>query len=154
MALDFEEPVNKVRVLIPDLVALPDPADPDGPKSTIFTDDEIQAFISLGGETTYGLKRAAAYAMVAIANTENLILKKIVSQDQQTDGPAVAKQLIASAATLFEQAAAEEKLALAAIEMAIASENLFAVFPVSTTVPVRPEGTNEDRYVYGLGGIY
>lgn len=154
MALDYDEPVAKVRVLIPDLVQLPDPADPAGTRSYIFSDDEIEAFLSLTGDTTYGIKRAAAYAMVAIANTENLILKKIVSQDQQTDGPAVAKQLIASAALLFERADAEERSALAVAEQILNAEGFYGVFPIPTGIPIHPEGTNEDRYIYGLKGIF
>lgn len=131
---DLTEDVGRVRKYIPDLIQLPDPADPDGAKSYIFSDDEIQAFLDdeTGGGlldvTSWRVRRAAAWAMIAIANSENLILKKIVTQDQQTDGPSVAKQLIAAASMLFDQAKAEED----AINAIGVSEGFMAVYPEQT----------------------
>lgn len=112
--VDLTSDIGRVRKYIPDLVPLGDPADPDAEGSFIFSDEEIESFLS--DETVDGalpvtasrVRRAAAWAMIAIANNENLILKKITTQDQQTDGPAVAKELRASAEALFKQAAADE----------------------------------------------
>lgn len=107
---DLTTPVGRVRKYIPDLVQLPDPAHPSGDKSFIFSDEEIESFIAdetADGAleaTSYRVQRAAAWAMIALANSENLILKKIVTEDQQTDGPAVARQLIAAAQVLFDRA--------------------------------------------------
>jgi hypothetical protein len=110
--INYTNPIGKVRKYIPDTVPLPDPADPTGPTSFIFSDEELQSFLddeTQGLEVkVYHIRRAAAWAMIALANNENLILKKIVTQDQQTDGPAVAKALVASAAQLFERANADQ----------------------------------------------
>lgn len=129
--VDFSSEVGRVRKYIPDLVPLADPANPDGPKSFIFSDEEIESFIAdetgdgLLDTTSWRLRRAAAWAMIAIANSENLILKKLVTQDQQTDGPAVAKALIAAASLLFDKAKAEED----AMNAPSVTEGLTAVFP-------------------------
>lgn len=134
--VDFSDSIGKVRKYIPDLVRLPDPGDPDSPPSFLFTDEEIESFIAdetADGAldvTAFRLHRAAAWAMIALANSENLILKKIVTQDQQTDGPAVAKQLIAAAAAMFERAKAEED-ALKSVEQTV--EGFYAVFPITHT---------------------
>lgn len=118
--VDFASPVGRVRKYIPDLIPLPDPADPLGPASFIFSDEELESFLNdetLDGilpSVSWRVRRAAAWAMIALANSENLILKKIVTQDQQTDGPAVAKELRASAQTLFDQADREEGMATGA----------------------------------------
>lgn len=114
--VDYTSEVGRVRKYIPDLQQLPDPRDPSGTTSFIFTDNEIKSFIQdeTGVDTvaqTWQLRRAAAWAMLAIANNENLILKKIVTEDQQTDGPAVAKELRTSAETLF-RLADEERVRL------------------------------------------
>lgn len=106
--VDFTSPVGKVRKYIPDLVQLPDPAHPGGSKSYIFSDEELESFLldegSIIAPTPPAIIRAAAWAIIALANSENLILKKIVTEDQQTDGPAVARQLLVSADMLFERA--------------------------------------------------
>jgi hypothetical protein len=127
--VDFDSAVGRVRKYIPDLVALPDPSDPDGPKNYILSDDEIQSFIDdevVDSKNPRGfeIKRAAAYAMIAIGNSENLILKKIVTQDQQTDGPSVAKAMIAAAAALMARADAEAE--------ALQVESFTAIYPHQT----------------------
>lgn len=129
--VDFATPVGRVRKYIPDLVQLPDPSDPDGTPSYLFSDAEIQSFLDDETNsntlpvTNFRVRRAAAWAMIALANSENLILKKITTQDQQTDGPSVAKQLLAAAAALMAQAQADEAAANAATE----PETFTAVFP-------------------------
>lgn len=107
---DFTTGVGRVRKYIPDVIELPDPRDPAGPVSYIFSDAEIQSFID--DETQDGafeltaihVRRSAAYAMIALANNENLILKKLVTEDLETDGPAVADKLIKAAQELLRRA--------------------------------------------------
>ena len=122
--VDYTSAVGRVRKYIPDVRQL------DG--EYIFSDDELQSFID--DETADGVlesrsfrvRRAAAWAMIAIANDENLILKKIKTEDLETDGPAVAKQLLASAQELFRRAddeAAQES------EIFIAVQNPFQPSP-------------------------
>lgn len=104
--VDYATPVGRVRKYIPDVRQL------DG--EYIFTDDEITSFIDdelLIPEDvpySYQLRRAAAWAMIAIANDETLILKKIKTEDLETDGPAVGKQLLAAAQELFKRAEKDE----------------------------------------------
>lgn len=113
---DFQTDVGRVRKYIPDVRQLPDPKYPDGPISYIFSDEELQSFVD--DQTEFGLnptrswhiRRAAADAMLAIANDENLILKKIVTEDLETDGPAVATAMIKAATLAYGRADAEEGL--------------------------------------------
>lgn len=118
--VDFTTEVGRVRKYIPDLIQLPDPRTPDGPKSFIFSDDELASFIldekavAEVDAAVFHIRRAAASAMIALANNENLILKKIVTEDQETDGPAVARALIAAAQALLKRAEAEELAAYGA----------------------------------------
>jgi hypothetical protein len=147
--VDFTTEVGRVRKYIPDLVQLPDEADTDGAVGFIFSDDEIQSFIDdetqdgMLPTTAFRLHRAAGWAMIALANSENLILKKLMSQDQQTDGPAVAKQLIAAAAAMFSRADKEE----AAVKtVAETTEGFYAVFPPSPASYALPEGTERVLY--------
>jgi hypothetical protein len=90
--------VGMVRLLITDV----DPA------SALFTDEQIEAFLTAEGDSA---KRAAASLLMVIARSEVLLAKKITTQDLSTDGPAVAKELRASAAELKAEAAAEEAAA-------------------------------------------
>lgn len=115
--VDFDSPVGRVRKYIPDLVQLANPADPEDEPSFLFSDEEIESFLSdetNEGEypvTSWRVRRAAAWAMIALANNENLILKKITVEDQQTDGPSVARELRSSAQVLFDLAAKDEAAA-------------------------------------------
>ncbi len=79
MATDLEY----VRFLISDV----------NPIKEVFSDAEVSMVLEREG----GVKIAAAVLMERIADNEVLIAKKIVSQDLQTDGPAVAAALRASA---------------------------------------------------------
>lgn len=147
--VDFSSPVGRVRKYIPDLILLPDEDDTSAAPGFIFTDDEIQSFIDDETQdnvlpvTAFRLHRAAAWAMIALANSENLILKKIMTQDQQTDGPSVAKQLIAAASAMFSRADKEEA---SVAEVAQQTEGFFAVFPTHETAPGVAEGT--ERIIY------
>lgn len=67
----------------------------------LLSDADIAAFLDLEDGN---VKRAAAQALDTIASSEALVSKKIRTQDLQTDGPAVAAELRARAASLREQA--------------------------------------------------
>lgn len=148
--VDFSTDIGRVRKYIPDLVQIPDEEDPTS-QSFLFTDDEIQSFIDdetvdgLLPTTAYRLHRAAGWAMIALANNENLILKKIITQDQQTDGPSVAKQLIAAAAAMFSRADKEEA---AVATVAQQTEGFMAVYPTHQTAPWPAEGTERPLRVW------
>lgn len=88
-----------VRLLIAD------PGDPLHGATTLLSDEQLQAFLDLEGNS---IKRAAADALEAIAVSETLVSKKITTQDLSTDGPAVAKALRDQAASLREQALVTE----------------------------------------------
>lgn len=97
MAFTFDATADrgKVRLLIGDIRS-------DVPGSPIFQDEEIDAFLSIEGGT---VKLAAALAAETIAFNEALVLKKLtlLGGHVETDGPAVAKELRASAAAWREQ---------------------------------------------------
>lgn len=102
-------PIGRVRKYIPDLEQLEDPKNPLAPKQYYFSDAEISGFIAeyaaSGAEPTRGqVKRAAADAIDALANNEALVLKKIKTEDLQTDGAATANALRAGARALRAQA--------------------------------------------------
>lgn len=71
----------------------------------VFTNDEIDAFLSMNGGS---VKRAAAQALLMIASSEARLGKKIRTQDLSTDGPAVAAELRAQAKQLRAEADADD----------------------------------------------
>lgn len=95
------------------LVAEPlPPADPAHAQVRLLTNDtdpanrfystlEVAAFLAMNGGNP---RRAAAQILEAIAANEALVSKKIRTQDLSTDGPAVAAELRALAASLRAQA--------------------------------------------------
>ena len=89
---DYTSPEWQVRLLIGD-------SEPG-----IYDTGEITGFLALTGGN---ILLAAAHALDTIASTEALLSKKIVTQDLQTDGPAVAAELRAHAKALRAQAAAD-----------------------------------------------
>ena len=111
---DFTSDVGRVRKYIPDVRQVADPANPYDEPSYIFSDEELQSFVDDQTELgiiptrSWHIRRAAADAMIAIANDENLILKKIVTEDLETDGPAVATAMIKAATLAYSRADAEE----------------------------------------------
>ena len=108
--IDFTSDVGRVRKYIPDVVQLADPANPSSVLSFMWSDDQIKSFIAdeIADPTqpakSYEIWRAAGYVMIATANNENLILKKITTEDLGTDGPAVADKLLKAAAALMKRA--------------------------------------------------
>lgn len=91
ITIDPTTSIGLVRLLVTDV----DETDP------LFTDAQITAFLNLEQLNT---RLAAAQALDAIARSEVLVSKKIRTQDLQTDGPAVAAELRASATELRRQA--------------------------------------------------
>ena len=51
-SLDYSQPVNQVRLLIPDIVKLEDPKDLRKPPSYIFSDMELFGFLAIEGGTS------------------------------------------------------------------------------------------------------
>ena len=122
---NLASPVGRVRKYVPDLVQLEDTKNPSAPKSYYFSDDEISGYIveyaPSGTEPTRAqVKRAAADVIDALANNEALVLKKIKTEDLQTDGPATANALRAGARSLRQQADDED---------AAAFDNFFDIIP-------------------------
>lgn len=94
MVYDPSTAAGQVRLLINDTGAAP-----------VFTDGEIDAFLTLGGGTALGqVMRAAAQALDTLASNEALLSKVIRTQDLATDGAKVGAELRARAVTLREQA--------------------------------------------------
>ena len=113
---DLLSPVGRTRKYIPDLVPLEDPRYPEREPQYYFSDIEILAYVGEyaqepEGATRIDIKRAAADIIDALANNEALVLKKIVTEDLQTDGPATANALRAGARALRAQADEEEAAA-------------------------------------------
>lgn len=90
ITVDPTTAIGMVRLLTTDV----DEEDP------LFTDAQISGFLTLEAQNT---RLAAAQALDAIARSEALVSKKIRTQDLQTDGPAVAAELRASASELRRQ---------------------------------------------------
>lgn len=112
-------PRDQVRLLVNDRPAIGD--DPN----RVFTDDEIDAFLTLEGDV---VKRAAAQALDTIADDEALTSKVIRTQDLATDGAKVADSLRKRAAALREQADVDD-------------EGFFEIVPVNPTcVPDLTDG--------------
>ena len=88
--------IDRVRHLIGDL-------DPD---DQALTDAQLQVYLDLAGD----VRLAAADALDVIATSETLVGKVIRTQDLQTDGPKVAASLRAHAATLRDQARADDEV--------------------------------------------
>src|SRR5258705_78404 len=88
--------LRRVRLLISDT----DPA------TQIFGDVDLDDFLAMTADRS--ILRAAGQAFDTMASNEALVSKKIRTQDLQTDGPAVAAALRASAAELRRQADAGE----------------------------------------------
>lgn len=95
MAINFDEPVGRVRLLTADF----------DESALILTDDMITAYLDLNAENQY---RAAADALDAMATSEVLLSKVIRTQDLATDGVKVATDLRGKAAALRAKADRED----------------------------------------------
>jgi len=101
--VDFDSDTGKVRVLLGDTVAT-DVTMGIG-EYLYFSDDEIEAFLSLYGDN---VKLAAARAMEVIASSQALLLKSWSSDDLTVNGDRIAESLRKIAAQLRAEAIAEE----------------------------------------------
>lgn len=75
-------------------------ADISDPPAQLFTDDQLEAFLTLEAGN---IRRAAAQALDTIASSEVLVSKVITTQDLSTDGAKVSAELRARANSLREQ---------------------------------------------------
>jgi len=98
---DYTTAVGQVRLLVPDVEQLGDLAAPTNPASYIFSDPQIQAFLTLYSDN---VKRAAAQAKLVLATSEALINKVIRTDDLATDGAKLAQELRAQAQMLMAEA--------------------------------------------------
>ena len=101
--------------------------------AAIFEDSELVVLIRQGGSVLYG----AADALDAIATSEVLLSKKIITQDLSTDGPAVAAELRKQAAALRARARAE---------LAELAEEAWAFTTVSSYPPSSLAELTEERW--------
>lgn len=118
----LDTPVGRVRKYVPDLVQLDDPKNPTADPTYYFSDLEVAGFLSeyallTEAPTRSQVKRAAADIIDALANNEALILKKIKTEDLETDGPATANALRAGARALRAQADDEDEANNALFEL-------------------------------------
>lgn len=111
---ELQTPVGRVRKYVPDLIQLEDPKNPLAEPAYYFSDNEVLSFISEyaplpEAPTRAQVRRAAADIIDALANNEALVLKKIKTEDLETDGPATANALRNGAKALRQQADAEDE---------------------------------------------
>lgn len=102
---DYTLPVGQVRLLMADLEPLEDPRNLATHPAYIFSDEQIEGFLTI---EKGNVKRAAADALLAIAVSEALILKVLKTDDKQTDGAKLGAELRQQAKALRDQAASEE----------------------------------------------
>ena len=98
---DYATAVGQVRLLIPDTEQLLDPSGTYDHGEYIFSDPQIQAFLTLYSNN---VKRAAAQAKLVLATSEALINKVIRTADYTTDGAKLGAELRAQAKHLQEEA--------------------------------------------------
>lgn len=116
MAIDFQDPIGRIRLLIADF----------DEQNLIFQDDHLQAYLELNSASIH---RAAADALDAMATSEVLLSRKIRAQDVQTDGPAVAAELRKQAVALRDKADDVES----------ADTSFFEIIPLGRTKPEATE---------------
>lgn len=95
--------VEQVRLLIPDNEQIFG----DAENEYLFATEEIEGYLEIAGGSAL---RAAAFAMIAIANSEAMISKVIKTQDLTTDGAKVSEAMLKNAAMLLRRADDQEKL--------------------------------------------
>jgi hypothetical protein len=102
---DYTTAIGQVRLLIPDVEQLDNLADPSAAAAYIFSDPQVQAFLTLYSNN---VKRAAAQAKLVLATSEALINKVIKTADYTTDGAKLGAELRAQAAALQAEADKDE----------------------------------------------
>lgn len=98
---DYSSVIGQIRLLIPDVEQLADPANPSASAEYIFNDAQIQAFASMYSDN---IKRAAAQAKLVLATSEALINKVIRTTDYTTDGAKLGAELREQAKMLQAEA--------------------------------------------------
>lgn len=98
---DYSTLIGQVRLLIPDVEQLENLQDLSATAEYIFSDAQIQAFVSLYSSN---VKRAAAQAKLVLATSETLINKVIRTTDYTTDGAKLGAELRAQAKSLQDEA--------------------------------------------------
>lgn len=94
-------PIEQMRVLIPDNEEVFD-------GDYLFTDDELDTYLTI---SSGNVLRAAAWAMIALGNSEAMISKVIRTQDLSTNGAVLADSYRRNAQVLLDRADAEDKKA-------------------------------------------
>lgn len=105
--VDVTTPAGQVRLLAADMAT--------EANDRLFTDDQIQAFLTLEADSVFN---AAALALETMAVDQVMVLKVIKTLDVSTDGAKVADALLKRAAALRARAAddadtAEDDFAIA-----------------------------------------
>ena len=98
---DYSTAIGQVRLLIPDVEQLSDPANPSADAAFLFNDAQITALVALYSNN---IKRSAAQAKLILATSEALINKVIRTADYTTDGAKLGAELRAQAADLRAEA--------------------------------------------------
>ena len=98
---NYATAIGQVRLLIPDVEQLENLQDLTADPEYIFSDAQIQAFVSLYSDN---VKRAAAQAKLVLATSETLINKVIRTTDYTTDGAKLGAELRAQAKMLQDEA--------------------------------------------------
>ena len=98
---DYSTTIGQVRLLVPDVEQLSDPANPSADAAFLFNDSQITALLAL---YTNNIKRSAAQAKLILATSEALINKVIRTADYTTDGAKLGAELRAQAAELRAEA--------------------------------------------------
>ena len=122
--VDFGLPVGQVRALLGDTDAI-NVSGGEG-EYMWFSDDEITAFLALYDTNP---KRAAARALITVAGSQALLLKKWSADDLHVDGAAIAESLRKLAKDLVDEADAGD-----------ASIDIFVQSTPGGTVEYIPEG--------------
>lgn len=116
------ENLELVRLLIPDIDT----------SNQIFSDAQIEGYLQLANDN---VKRAAAYAIRAVANDEALLFKVIKTDDQSVNAASVARALLATAQQYTNEADKED------------DENSESYFEIIDYCP-----TNTPPELYARGG--
>lgn len=98
---DYTTGIGQVRLLIPDVEQLANPADPLADSAYLFSDSQIQALLSMYSSN---IKRAAGQAKLILATSEAMINKVIKTNDLSTDGAKLAAELRAQSTMLMAEA--------------------------------------------------
>lgn len=98
---DYSSVIGQIRLLIPDVEQLTNPADPQAAGEYLFNDAQVQAFASMYSNN---IKRAAAQAKLVLATSEALINKVIRTTDYTTDGAKLGAELREQAKMLQAEA--------------------------------------------------